>query len=149
MPDFKLKSITIFSGVFEDAYLSKAIAKKKGVFFVMEGRPSFDAAQKTSKVLLKSGQQVYVMADNMVGFLFFKGWVKEVVLACQTADSSGALCDSGALIVAVLAAKNKVPIKLVKAQHKTRFLGDPTTIAPKGINAYVPLVEWVPAKYLK
>jgi methylthioribose-1-phosphate isomerase len=92
----------------------------------------------------------------MAGFLFFKGLVKQVFVACQYADKKGALCDMGALILAVLAKKHKVPIKLLVADHRTRFLGDPKAIlsfegqrtAPKGTHGYVPLVEWVPAKYL-
>ena len=93
----------------------------------------------------------------MAGFLFFKGLVKEVILACQYADKKGALCDMGGLILAVLAKKHKVPVKLLVADHRTRFLGDPKDIlsfeghgiAPKGAHGYVPLVEWVPVKYLK
>ena len=89
--------------------------------------------------------------------MFFKGWVKEVIIACQYADDTGALCDTGALILAVLAHKHKVPLKLLPAEQRTRFLGDPKSvlsfegkrIAPKGTHSYVPLVEWVPAKYLR
>jgi len=88
--------------------------------------------------------------------LFFKGLVKEVILACEYADNHGALCDTGALIMAVLASKHKVPVRLLSADHRTRFLGDPKTIlsfegqqiAPKGTHGYVPLVEWIPKKYL-
>ena len=80
-----------------------------------------------------------------------------MIIACQYADDTGALCDTGALILAVLAKKHKIPIKLLVAEHRTRFLGDPKSIlsfegqriAPKGTHGYVPLVEWVPAKYLK
>ena len=98
-----------------------------------------------------------MITDNMAGFLFLKGLVKEVVIACQYADKKGALCDMGAMILAVLAKKHKVPLKLLVAEQRHRFLGDPKSIlsfegkliAPKGTHGYVPLVEWVPAKYLK
>ena len=93
----------------------------------------------------------------MAGFLFFKGLVKEVIVACQYADDTGALCDIGALILAVLAKEHKVPLKLIVADRRTRFLGDPEEIssfegqriAPEETHGYVPLVEWVPAKYLR
>ena len=50
-----------------------------------------------------------------------------------------------------------MPVKLLAAQHRTRFLGDPQAvlsfekkrIAPQDAHGYVPLVEWVPAKYLR
>lgn len=149
MQDYKANSIIVLQGVFDSKSLEKLSIAKTSSVFVMEGRPTFQAAQETCKVLIKRGIKPTVISDNMAGFLFFKGWVKQAVLACQTADSSGALCDTGALILAVLSKKHKVSIKLLKAQHKTRFLGDPKSIAPKGVSGYVPLVEWVPAKYIK
>ena len=79
------------------------------------------------------------------------------MVACHDADKTGALCDTGALILSVFAKKHKIPIKLLPAERKTRFLGDPQSIlsfegqriAPQGAHGYVPLVEWVPVKYLK
>ncbi len=149
MQDYKPESIILLQGVFDATALLALKLPKNTHVFVMEGRPSFDSAVTTCKVLLKRGIKPTVISDNMAGFLFFKGWVKQAVVACQTADKSGALCDTGALIVAVLSRKHKVAVKLVKAQHKIRFLGDPSTVAPKNVQGYVPLVEWVPAKYLK
>ena len=72
-------------------------------------------------------------------------------------DDTGALCDMGALILAVLAKRHKIPLRLLPAEHRKRFLGDPKSIlsfegqliAPKGTHGYVPLVEWVSAKYLR
>ena len=80
-----------------------------------------------------------------------------MIIACQYADNTGALCDIGVLILAVLAYKHNVPLKLLPAEHKVRFLGDPKSvlsfedkrIAPQGTHSYVPLVEWVPVKYLR
>ena len=69
-----------------------------------------------------------MISDNMAGFLFFKGLLKEVVIACQYADKKGALCDMGALILAVLARKHKIPLKLLPAERRHRFLGDPKAI---------------------
>ena len=123
----------------------------------VKGRPSLEAGRKTSDILSKNRIVPTVISDNMAGFLFFKGLVKEVLIACQYADKQGALCEMGALILAVLAKEHNIPVKLLAAEHRARFLGDPQAIlsfedkrtAPKGTHGYVPLVEWVPAKYLK
>jgi len=157
MLDYKKKSISLFQGILSTESLKKVKIARGLHAFVCEGRPSLEAGRKTSSAFLKSGTIPTVISDNMAGFLFFKGLVKEVSIACQYADKQGALCDTGALILAVLAKKHKIPLKLLFAEHRTRFLGDPQSIlsfegkriAPKGTHGYVPLVEWVPAKYLK
>jgi methylthioribose-1-phosphate isomerase len=144
----------LLHGVMSREALNKI--SKGATVYICEGRPSLEAGKVNAKLLSKTHKPT-IICDNMAGFLFFKGLVKEVVLACQFVDKSGALCDMGALILAVLAKKHKVSVKLVDANPKTRFLGDPKTIlsfegkliAPKETHSYVPLVEWVPAKYLK
>ena len=156
MPDYKKNSIILIHGVFAADFFKtfKPVAGTK--VFVMEGRPSLSAGKTSCTALAKKGIVPTVICDNMAGFLFFKGLVKEVVLACQFADKTGALCDMGALILAVLAKRHHVKIKLSSAQHKAHFLGNPEDIlsfegkriAPKGAAGYVPLVEWVSAKYL-
>ena len=154
MQDYK--SSSLFQGIFSAESLKKIKIAKKAQAFVCEGRPSLEAGRKTTSLLLRQGITPTVISDNMAGFLFFKGLVKEVVIACQYADKKGALCDTGALILAVLAKKHKVPLKLLVAEHRTRFLGDPKAIlsfenqriAPKDTHGYVPLVEWIPKKYL-
>jgi methylthioribose-1-phosphate isomerase len=156
MQDYKEKSIYLFQGILSVESLKKFKLAKNGHAFVCEGRPSLEAARKTTAVLLKQGITPTIISDNMAGFLFYKGLAKEVIIACQYADNKGALCDIGALILAVLAKKHKIPVKLLQAERRHRFLGDPKDIlsfegqlmAPKGTHGYVPLVEWVPAKYL-
>jgi methylthioribose-1-phosphate isomerase len=157
MREYKAKSIYLFQGVLNAESLKKVKLSLHAHAFVCEGRPSLEAGRKTSGILLKKGITPTVISDNMAGFLFFKGLVKQVFIACQYADKKGALCDMGALILAVLAKKHKIPLKLLAADHRTRFLGDPKDIlsfegqriASKDTHGYVPLVEWVPAKYLK
>jgi len=157
MRDYKSKSIYLFQGIASQEALRKVKFSKGGYAFVCEGRPSLEAGRKTARFLLKKGITPTVISDNMAGFLFFKGLVKKVMIACQYADDTGALCDTGALILAVLARKHKTPIQLLAAERRTRFLGDPRSIlsfegkkiAPQGTHGYVPLVEWVPARYLK
>jgi len=157
MQDYKTKSIYLLQGIFSSKFLPKVKLAKGGHAFICEGRPTLEAGRKTAQVLLKRGITPTIISDNMAGFLFFKGWVKEVIIACQYADGTGALCDMGALILAVLAHKHKIPLKLLPAEHRARFLGDPKSvlsfegkrITPAGTHSYVPLVEWVPVKYLR
>ncbi len=157
MQDYNPKSIILIQGVFSPDVIKKIKPAKGTHVFVMEGRPSLEAGKVNSKALLSLKITPTVISDNMAGFLFFKGFVKEVVLACQYVDKTGALCDTGALIAAVLSKKHKVPVKLLQGKLKTRFLGDPKEIlsfegkliALKGTKSYVPLVEWVPGKYLR
>jgi methylthioribose-1-phosphate isomerase len=157
MRDYKTKSICLFQGVLSAESLKKVKLGVNDHAFVCEGRPNLEAGRKTSGILLKKGLTPTVICDNMAGFLFFKGLVKQVFIACQYADDTGALCDTGALILAVLAKRHKIPLTLLPAEHRTRFLGDPKSIlsfegqliAPKGTHGYVPLVEWIPVKYLK
>ena len=157
MRDYKTKSIVLFQGVFSAESLKKLKLAKNAHAFIGEGRPSLEAGRKTSAILLGKRITPTLISDNMAGFLFFKGLVKQVNIACQYADETGALCDTGALILAVLAKTHQVPVKLLAAERKKRFLGDPESIssfegkriAPKGTRGYVPLVEWVPEKYIK
>src|ERR1700733_1846186 len=128
MQDYKLKSICLFQGALSPESLKKIKLTKEAHAFVCEGRPSLEAGRRTSKGLLKKGITPTLISDNMAGFLFFKGLVGEVIIACQYADQKGALCDTGGLILAVLARKHKVPLKLLAAERRTRFLGDPKSI---------------------
>ncbi|MBF0511773.1 MAG: hypothetical protein HQL13_05515 [Candidatus Omnitrophica bacterium] len=151
------KSIILFHGVLTPEALDKLILAHEASVFICEGRPGLEAGRVMSGLFLKKGITPTVICDNMPGFLFFKGMVKEIYIACQYADTTGALCDSGALILAVLARKHKVPLKLVQAERRTRFLGDPQSIlsfegeriAPDGACGYAPLVEWVGVEYFK
>src|SRR5271154_5589587 len=115
MQDYKTKSICLFQGILSADVFKNIKFTKDSHVFVCEGRPSLEAGRKTVGILLKKGITPTVISDNMAGFLFFKGLVNEVVMACQYADNKGALCDMGALILAVLAKKHKIPVKLVAA----------------------------------
>jgi methylthioribose-1-phosphate isomerase len=69
----------------------------------------------------------------------------------------GALCHIGALILAVLGKNHHIPVYISNAKKETDLFAQTKEIcafngiktAPKGTNGFVPLVEWVPAKYLK
>ncbi|MBI3314703.1 MAG: hypothetical protein HYZ86_02000 [Candidatus Omnitrophica bacterium] len=155
MLDFKKNSICLIQGVLTNGSLAK-IKAKDGIV-ICEGRPSLRAGEHNSRFFLDKKRQPIIICDNMAGYLFYKNLVKEVVLACQYADKTGALCDTGALILAVLAKKHNIAVRLLEAEHKKHFLGTSKDLlglkgmatAPSGTNTYVPLVEWVPKKYLK
>ncbi len=153
---FKRESIILIQGVLTPGALAKIKAKGKYVV-ICEGRPTLRAGEHNSRYFISKKITPIVICDNMAGYLFFKNLVKEVVIGVQFADKTGALCETGALILAVLAKKHKVAIRLLDAEHKKHFLGNPKELlsikgietASKGTHAYVPVVEWVPAKYLK
>ena len=153
---FPKKSISLLQGVFESPFFDGLKKKKPRHVFLMEGRPGLEAARESSRQLLDRKITPTLIADNMAGFLFYNNWVKEVWVAYQVWDKDGAVCDIGALIVAVLAKKHKVPVRLWPAAHRTRFMGrqkdlayfKDKRIAPRGVKGYVPLVEWVPGKYI-
>lgn len=152
----KEKSAVLIQGVVDKQLfdvLKNRFLKKA---FVMEGRPTLEAADSACRELLKRKIVPTLISDNMAGLLFYKNMVKEVWLAYQYADKEGAICDSGALILGVLGLKHNVLVYLYPAARKTRFLGrqsdlvkfKKTQIAPQGIKGYVPLVEWLPKKYI-
>lgn len=156
MQVYKKKSIILFAGcIAKEAASQFKIPKDKHVF-ITEGRPSLEAGRENVKIFLKLNVTPTVIADNMAGFLFANDFIDHIVLTYQYADKGGALCDMGALIYAVLAKRHKVPVKTVQGKIRSRFLGDPKSIlsfeghlmAPKSALGYVPLVEWVPSKYL-
>ncbi len=154
---FKNHSIILLHGVFAVDFFDQLIddCSTKEVF-VMEGRPSLEAAQVNCRELLKHKITPTLISDNMAGFLFFKNLVKEVWMAYQASDTDGAVCDIGALILGVLGKRHSVPVYLSPSNRRTRFLGKEKdmlsfknkTVAPKGIRAYVPLVEWLPTEYI-
>lgn len=150
------KSITLLHGVFTADSFDQLKKKRVKEIFVMEGRPSLEAARMNCRELLKRKITPTLISDNMAGFLFFKNWVKEVWMTYQISDADGVVCDIGALILGVLGKRHNVPVYLFSSNRKTRFLGQEKdilnfqnkTVAPKGIRAYVPLVEWLPVKYI-
>lgn len=98
----KLNNVALIQGVFRPDFFTFLKKSKKNIV-VLEGRPSLQAARENCLQLQKIGITPTLMADNMAGYLFSKGIVKEVWIASQATDKNGAMCDIGALIVAVLA----------------------------------------------
>ncbi|MCB9757760.1 MAG: hypothetical protein H6753_04960 [Candidatus Omnitrophica bacterium] len=151
----KLKNVVLIQGVFRPDVFPLLKKLKKDVV-VLEGRPSLQAARENCSRLQKMGLMPTLMADNMAGYLFSKGIVKEVWIASQTIDKEGAMCEIGALIIAVLAKKHHIPVFTHCAGKKIKPLSNPKAIQKFNgqsvitgkVKAFVPLLEWVPAKYI-
>ncbi len=149
-------SIVLLHGVFEPSVFNVIKSGNGTELFVMEGRPSLESAQTTCRELLRRKIKPTLIADNMAGFLFYRNLVKEVWLACQMVDDQGALCPIGSLIVGVLAKRHNVPVYVSPASRESRAMGAQKDIfyfkgikvAPQNIKGYVPLVEWLPKKYI-
>ena len=149
-------SVVLLHGIFEPSVFDAVKSGTGNELFVMEGRPSLESAQTTCRELLRRKIKPTLIADNMAGFLFYRNLVKEVWLACQTVDEQGALCPIGSLIVGVLAKRHNVPVYVYPASKESRLMGGQKDIfyfkgikvAPQNIKGYVPLVEWLPKKYI-
>ena len=152
----KKRSIVLLQGIFPSAVFDSLKKRKLKEVFILEGRPSLTAAKKASKELLKRKIKPTLIADNMAGFLFARDLVKEVNIAYQNTDKNGAVCSIGGLILAVLGKRHRVTVCLHKSNAQSKLLGRPEeifkfngiAIAPKNIRGYVPLVEWIPKKYI-
>lgn len=156
--NIKPKKILLLLGAFEPAFydfLKKE--RKEAAIYVCEGRPDFESSRLTCRALLHRKIIPTVIADNTAGFLFFRGWVKEVWVAYQTADKECVLADVGGLILGVLARRHNVPLYAFAGIKKNRFVGSPdqacsldgVRIAPEGVKSFVPLIELVPRKYVR
>lgn len=154
MQALKKKSIVLLHGNFEDKVLDGF--KKGSSYFVLEGRPDLISSRSVIKALAKKKIIPTVIADNMAGFLFYKGLVKEVRVSYQYQDTTGALCDIGGLILGVLAKEHKVPLHIYQGKLRRRFLApqedlltfNGKKVATPGTRAYGPLVEWLAHRYI-
>ncbi len=152
------KSIVLLHGHFSKLFFDTLKGQKTSEFFVLEGRPNLEGANITCRELIKNKITPTLITDNMAGFLFYKGLVKEVQLAAYDMDEEekGTLCPIGGLILGVLAKKHKIPMYvhlndkkdyLLLGKPKEIFSFNGNRVAPAGIKGYVPLVEWLPKKY--
>ena len=156
----ELKDSVIVHGFFNDNFFDNLKKSSKVNVIVLEGRPSLKSGRESSANLQKRGIVPTVIADNMAGYLFFKNAVKEVWLSGQAVDKNGAMCEIGSLVLAVLAKKHSVPVFVALTDKSQAFgrqaFGKPAdlqkfngqNVISGKIKAFVPLIEWVPAKYL-
>ncbi len=150
------ESAVLVQGVVHDSLFDVFKKQKIRNVLIMEGRPRLKAAKILSQQLLKRKITPTLIADNMAGFLFYKKMIKEVWVAYQVVDPNGALCDVGGLILGVLGKQHKIPVYLYPCGWSSGSLGLPqdllnfngTRVAPQNVKTYVPLMEWVPKKYI-
>jgi len=146
----------LLQGPFQPDFFDGLKKSKSKNVFLLEGRPTLENARATVKELLKRKVKPTLISDNMAGFLFSKKMVKEVHIAYQSADEKGAVCSIGGLILAVLGKKHKVPVHCIKGKNGFKAMGrqkdllefNGQRVAPLGIKGYVPLMEFVPKKYI-
>lgn len=155
VPDpIKKKSIVLVHGVFQDEVFKTF--KKGEQYFVLEGRPDLAASRSTIKALAAKKILPTVIADSMAGFLFYNGLIKEVRLSYQYHDTSGALCDIGAVILGVLGKSHGVPVRIYPGKLRKHFLApqedmlnfNGRVVALPGTRVYGPLVEWLSNEYI-
>ncbi|OGX28069.1 MAG: hypothetical protein A2787_07355 [Omnitrophica WOR_2 bacterium RIFCSPHIGHO2_01_FULL_48_9] len=149
-------NIILIQGMVDESLFD--LLKERGEInvFILEGRPRLKAANILSKELNKRQITPTLIADNMAGFLFKRNLVKEVWVSYQKVDKKGARCDTGALVLGVLGKRHQVPVNLYPAAAQKGAQGKQSDIlsfngvrvAPKGVKGYVPLTDWVPAKYI-
>ena len=153
-----LKKVIVIHGVLEDDTIEflKKRRNDDSEIVILEGRPSLRTAKILYQKFKRYGISPTLIADNMAGFLFSKKMVKEVWLSYQTQEKKGVWADIGALILAVLGFRHGVVVRSFPSAVKTRRNGNPEDIfyfqgkriAPRGIKGFVPLLEWVPRKYI-
>ncbi len=150
------QSIVLVHGVFTTSFFDLFQNENGSELFVMEGRPSLESAQRTCRELLRRRIKPTLIADSMAGFLFYRKLVKEVWLAYQAVDKTATLCPIGGLVLGVLGKRHNVPVYVYPASQESRLMGSKKDIfyfkgikvAPQNIKGYVPLVEWLPKKYI-
>ena len=146
----------LMHGIFEPEFFDNLRKIKLEKVFVLEGRPHLESSRRTCRELLKRKIQPTLIADNMAGFLFNKGLIGEVWTAYQDLKNQDALCQIGSLILAVLGKRHQVPVYLYPSSVRQKMEGiskdvcyfNNKRVAPTGIKGYVPLLEWVPEKYI-
>ncbi|MCX5681277.1 MAG: hypothetical protein NT079_03230 [Candidatus Omnitrophica bacterium] len=149
----------LLHGSFANSFLSLLKERKVKEVFVMESRPNLDGAKKLCPQLLKNKIKPILIADNMAGFLFFKGYLEEAWISYYENKEENLLCPIGSLILSVLAKKHGVAVKAFPSLPSLRpgkaeggaesiLFFEGKRIAAKGVKGFVPLVENVSKKYI-
>lgn len=155
MFNLKENSIALLHGAIVEEELAN-LPKSLSVF-IMEGRPNLESSEYlVGKLAMKKIKPVLI-ADNMAGFLFSKNLINEVWLGCSNIDSDGAIAPIGSLILAVLAFKHNIPVKCCKGvvskgavgKQRDLFNFKGSRVAPLGVSGYVPLIDFIPSKYIR
>ncbi|MBF0483660.1 MAG: hypothetical protein HQL25_03030 [Candidatus Omnitrophica bacterium] len=84
--------------------------------FVLEGRPDLTSCQHTCRKLLHHGITPTVIADNMAGFLFGHGCVKEVWVSGHGKVNDQLKTLVGGTILQILAKEHNVPFYIFEGE---------------------------------
>jgi len=144
----------LLSGAFQPEFYDRL--KGKDVF-LLEGRSDMERTKGACRELNRRGIVPVMVTDNAAGFLFARRLVKECWVAYHSVEKEGLLCDIGAMIVGVLAKAHRVALFAAPGIHQRKYLGRPEEIcflagrrtAPQGVRGYVPLIEFLPKKYVR
>ncbi len=143
-------------GNFHSSFFALLKEQKIKTAFVLEGRPGLEGAKILCAQLLKQRIQPVLIADNMAGFCFLQGHIKQAWIAYQEDQGESLLCVIGSLIISILAKRHKVAVKAFPAVKKSAatapqaniFYFDGKRVAAKGVKGFVPLTESVSKNYL-
>lgn len=135
---------------------------KKITFFVTETRPYLQGSRLTAWELKKAGFAVFVIADNMVAQVMYKGLIDAVIVGSDHLAQNGDIANKiGTYQIAILARHFKLPfyvlcpppsktksgkeikIEIRPDKELLEFAGK--RIAPKGIKGYYPAFDITPA----
>ncbi len=149
------RSIVLLHGCFDKTFFTSLKERKAEKYFITEGRPSLRAAQSNCSQLNKIGVTPTLICDSMAGFLFAKDLVKEVWIAYAYEDAEELTVAIGGSVLCGLAARHQVPVYAYSSGEKIKLFADGkellnfkgTRVAPKGVKAYVPLLEPVLKRY--
>ncbi len=124
--------------------------QEKLIIHVAEGRPQLSGVKIVAQRLAEMEMNVTVISDNMIAFLMSQLQFDAAFIFYYEKDDGYITCQIGSLILVVCAKVNQIPIICRPAgkkdyqkfgQNDDLFLFDGVRVAPKGIQAYVPLVE--------
>lgn len=146
----------LLHGSFHSSFFSLLKERKIKAVFVLEGRPGLEGARVLCAQLLKQRIRPVLIADNMAGFCFLQGHVKEAWVAYQEDQGESLLCTIGSLIISILAKRHEIAVKAFPSGKKSAAAASQASIfsfagkrvAAKGVKGFVPLLESVSKKYL-
>ena len=141
------ESIILLHGFFKNEIFEDLKKKNDKRIFIMEGRPNLVSSRMSSrKILSNNKMEPTIISDNMAGFLFWKGCIKEVLITHHDIMEISAgrqnvpeqykvfleecknrqdhyWCPTGSLMLALLSKKYGIPIILHESFEKLPIVG--------------------------
>jgi len=121
-----------------------------------ESRPFETAVSERLKASIAGGYETVIIGDNMIGFCMARGKIACAFVFYGQVSEGFAHCQSGGLLVAVLAKELGVACNLYPTDFdpEKAAIGDSLCFAgenvtPRGAKSYIPRVERVALSYFK